>query len=157
MPIIRFLLSQLTSARLQSPHHLAFLNSDGCHSAYAMQHRRFNASTLLLRGLDFCYAYIDDVLIASHTPEEHKAHLHLVLQHFDQYGILINPAKCMFGVSELHFLGHYVTSSGVSPLLTQVKKIRDFPQPNTLRKLLVNFYHRFIPRCATIMTPLNVA
>ena len=114
----------------------------------------------VLRGLDFCYVYIDDVLIASHTPEEHKAHLRLVLQRFDQYGILVNPAKCVFGVNELHFLGHHVTSSGVSPLPTQVQTIRDFPQPNTLRKLreflgLVNFYHRFIPRCATILTPLN--
>ena len=49
----------------------------------------------VLRGLEFCYAYIDDVLIASHTPEEHKAHLRLVLQRFEQYGILINPAKCV--------------------------------------------------------------
>ena len=52
----------------------------------------------VLRGLDFCYVYIDDVLIASHTPEEHKAHLRLVLQCFDQYSILVNPAKCVFGV-----------------------------------------------------------
>ena len=114
----------------------------------------------VLRGLDFCYVYIDDVLIASHTPEEHKAHLRLVLQRFDQYGILVNPTKCVCGVSELHFLGHHVKSSGISPLPTQVQTIRDFPQPNTLRKLreflgLVNFYHRFIPRCATILTPLN--
>ena len=111
----------------------------------------------VLRGLDFCYVYIDDLLIASHTPEEHKAHLRLVLQRFDQYGILLNPAKCVFGVTELHFLGHHVTSSGVSPLPTQVQTIRDFPQPNTLCKLqeflgLVNFYHCFIPRCATILT-----
>ena len=114
----------------------------------------------VLRGLDFCYVYIDDVLIASHTPEEHNVHLRLVLQRFQQYGILINPAKCVFGTSELHFLGHHVTSSGVSPLPQQVQTIRDFPQPTTLRKLreflgLVNFYHRFIPRCATILTPLN--
>ena len=33
----------------------------------------------VLRGLDFCYIYIDDVSIASNTPEEHKVHLRLVL------------------------------------------------------------------------------
>ena len=114
----------------------------------------------VLRGLDFCYVYIDDVLIASNTPEEHKVHLRLVLQRFEQYGILINPAKCVFGASELHFLGHHVTPTGVTPLPQQLQTIRDFPKPTTLRKLrkflgLVNFYHRFIPRCATIMTPLN--
>ena len=73
-------------------------------------------------------------------------------------GEVIFPLQMTF--NELHFLGHHVTSSGVSPLPSQVQTIRDFPQPNTLRKLweflgLVNFYHRFIPRCATILTPLN--
>ena len=58
----------------------------------------------MLCGLNFYYVYIDDVLIASHNAEEHKVHLRLVLQHFKQYGILINPAKCVFGASKLHFL-----------------------------------------------------
>ena len=114
----------------------------------------------VLRGLDFCYVYIDDVLIASRTAEEHKVHLHLVLQRFVLYGILINPAKCVLGVTELRFLGHHVNKEGVSPLSDQVKVIRDFRQPTTLRQLreflgLVNFYHRFIPQCADILTPLN--
>ena len=114
----------------------------------------------VLRGMEFCYVYIDDVLIASSTPQEHKEHLRKVLQRFEQYGIIINPAKCLLGVTELNFLGHHVTQDGVSPLSEQVQVIRDFPQPKTLRKLreflgLVNFYHRFIPHCATILTPLN--
>ena len=37
----------------------------------------------VLRGLDFCYVYIDDVLITSHTPQEHKEHLRVVLQRFE--------------------------------------------------------------------------
>ena len=114
----------------------------------------------VLRGLDFCYVYIDDVLIASRTTEEHKVHIRLVLQRFVQYGILINPVKCALGVTELRFLGHHVNKDGVSPFPDQVQVIQNFPQPTTLRKLreflgLVNFYHRFIPRCADILTPLN--
>ena len=114
----------------------------------------------VLRGLEFCYVYIDDVLIASRTPQEHKVHLRLVLQRFVQYGILINPMKCLLGVNELQFLGHQVNKDGIAPLTSQVKVIQDFPQPPTLRKLreflgLVNFYHRFIPRCASILAPLN--
>jgi len=114
----------------------------------------------VLRGLECCYVYIDDVLIASSTPQEHKEHLHQVLQRFEKYGIIINPAKCMLGANELHFLGHHVTQHGVSPLPDQVQVIQHFPQPTTLCQLreflgLVNFYHRFIPRCADILTPLN--
>ena len=91
----------------------------------------------VIRGLDFCYVYIDDMLIASHTPDKHnKVHLRLVLQHFDQYGILINPAKCVFGVNELHFLGYHVTSAGVSPLPQQVQSIRDFPHASQTARIL---------------------
>ena len=114
----------------------------------------------VLRGLDFCYTYIDDVLIASETPADHKVHLRLVFERFVSYGILINPAKCVLGVNQLRFLGHHVNNKGVTPLPEQVQVIRDFPQPTSLRQLreflgLINFYHRFIPRCADVLTPLN--
>ena len=112
----------------------------------------------VLRGHDFCHVYIDDVLIASRTTEEHKVHIHLVLQCFVQYGILINPVKCVLGVSELRFLGHHVNKAGVSPVADQVQVIMDFPQPTTLCKLreflgLVNFYHRFLPDVPTFSCP----
>ena len=64
------------------------------------------------------------------------------------------------GVTELDFLGHRVSAHGIRPLEEKVTSIRDFPQPNTLRKLreflgLINFHHRFIPNCAAIFSPLN--
>ena len=114
----------------------------------------------VLHGLRFCYTYIDDVLIASNSREEHKQHLQEVLARLQQYGIVVNPGKCVFGKSSLTFLGHSVDQSGVRPLENKVQVIRDFPQPSTQTKLrqflgLVNFYHRFVPNCATILKPLN--
>ena len=46
------------------------------------------------------------------------------------------------------------------PLEEKVQAIVDFPQPTSLRKHweflgLINFYHRFIPKCADILQPLN--
>lgn len=114
----------------------------------------------VLRGLHFSYAYVDDILIASSNPDEHKQHLRLVLERLSEHGILINPAKCVFGAEQLEFLGHHVDSQGIRPLEEKVQVIRHFPQPTTQRKLreflgLVNFYHRFIPSCADILQPLN--
>ena len=126
-----------------------------------MQLKHFNNLwTKCYVGWIFCYVYIDDVLIASHTPQEHKEHLRLVLQRFELYGIIINPHRCVLGIQELQFLGHRVNHLGVSPLPEQVQVIRNFPQPCTLRQLrtflgLVNFYHRFIPKYAAILMPLN--
>ena len=114
----------------------------------------------VLRGLHFTYAYIDDVLIASSTVEEHQQHLRMVLERFQHHGIVINLAKCDIAVPQLHFLGHLVSSDGICPLPQKVQTLLDFPRPNTRRKLreflgLINFYHRFIPRCAKIVYPLN--
>ena len=114
----------------------------------------------VLQGLNFAYAYIDNVLIASNSPQEHQQHLRLIFERFQKYNIVINPAKCEFGVSKLQFLGHLVTPDGVSPLPDRVRVIQEFPVPNSLKKLreflgIVNFYHRFLPRCANILRPLN--
>ena len=114
----------------------------------------------VLRGLQFCYAYVDDILIASSNPDEHKQHLRLVLERLSEYGILVNPAKCVFGAAQLEFLGHHVDSQGIRPLEQKVRVIREFPQPTTQRKLreflgLINFYHRFIPGGADILQPLH--
>ena len=114
----------------------------------------------VLRGLHFTYAYIDDVLIASNTPDEHAQHLRAVFDRFKQYGVIINPLKCEFGVNSLQFLGHQVDSNGIQPLETKVITIQEFPQPESRKQLreflgLVNFYHRFVKNCADIIKPLN--
>ena len=89
----------------------------------------------VLQGLEHCYAYIDDLLIASPTPEDHKQHLRSVLERLSNHGILINPAKCVWGATELQFLGHLVDSQGIRQLEEKVQAIVDFPQPTSLCKL----------------------
>ena len=112
------------------------------------------------RGLNFVYVYIDDILIASANAVEHEIHLRLLFERFRQYGVIISPAKCAFGVASLEFLGHLVTPHGIQPLESKVRAIRDFPLPTSLTKLreflgLVNFYRRFIPKCSHIIQPLT--
>ena len=62
----------------------------------------------VLRGLHCTYAYVDDVLIASATPEKHLE-------------LIINPQKCIFGADSLDFLGHHIDHRGISPLRTRSK------------------------------------
>ena len=87
------------------------------------------------QGLECCYAYIDDFLIASPTPQKHKQHLRSVLERLSNHSILINPAKCVCGATELQFLGHLVDSQGIRPLEEKMQAIVDFPQPTSLCKL----------------------
>lgn len=59
--------------------------------------------------LPLVYAYIDDPLVASHTSQEYEHHLRLLFRRLVDYELLINVKKCVFGVSELVFLGHVIT------------------------------------------------
>lgn len=114
----------------------------------------------VLRGFPFVVAYIDDLLVASSSPDEHYMHLEQLFQRLDQYGIVINADKSVLGVNSLEFLGHQISPQGVTPLPTKVEAIQKFPPPTTLRKIreflgLVNFYRRFIPNSADIVQPLT--
>ena len=111
-------------------------------------------------GLSFTYAYIDDLLVASSSANECKHHLHAVFHCLDEYGIVINPLKCMFGVKQLMFLRHHISNSGIWPLKAKVQAVRDFLWPNMQHKLreflgLINFYHWFLNHRAAILKPLN--
>ena len=114
----------------------------------------------VFRGLDFVFGYIDDVLVASSSPEEHLRHLRLVFERLDEHGLTINPDKCEFGRPEITFLGHHISASGIQPLPERVQAVRDFPQPKTVSDLsrylgLIHYHHRFIPKCADQLHPLH--
>lgn len=112
------------------------------------------------RDLSFLFKFLDDFLIASENEDQHEAHLREVFRRLDMYGIAVNPAKCIFGVSELDFLGYHLTTTGITPLDYKVKSILQFPPPKDVRQLrrfmgMVNFYRPCLPKAATIQQPLN--
>lgn len=114
----------------------------------------------VLRGLDFCYAYLDDILVSSSSSHQHQDHLKQLFKRLSDYGVLINTNKCVFGQPEVQFLGYKVSAAGVKPLESKVQAIKDFPTPRTVKELrrflgMLNFYHRFVPAAASIQAPLN--
>jgi cleavage and polyadenylation specificity factor subunit 1 len=114
----------------------------------------------VLQGLNFCFPYLDDILVASNSPQEHENHLKQVLRQLDKYGLTVNASKCIFSVPEVQFLGHLVTQHGCKPLPEKVKGISEFPKPETVKQLrrflgAINFYRRFLPNMAAIQIPLN--
>ena len=107
----------------------------------------------VFRGLDFCYVYTDDLLVASKSPEEHLLHLRQVFERLRQYSLTINVAKSSFGEIELTFLGHKITAKGVLPLPKKVSAIKQFPvlasvplslltEEHSLNPVLFNLFSR---------------
>ncbi|GFQ72891.1 gag-pol polyprotein [Trichonephila clavata] len=85
----------------------------------------------ILGDLPFCYAYLNDILIASESKEEHKTHVHAVFRKLNGYGLTVNVSKYVFGVPKILFLGHLVTKDGSKPLPDKIDPIFDYPQTKT--------------------------
>ncbi len=70
----------------------------------------------VMRGLDFVFVYIDDVLIASANESEHLGHQEAVFQRLADNGLAVNPDKCHFGQPSVEYLGHVINAEGCRPL-----------------------------------------
>ncbi|GFV80000.1 hypothetical protein TNCV_1182881 [Trichonephila clavipes] len=51
----------------------------------------------VLRGLPFCFVYLDDILCYSENAEEHRSHLRTIFQRLSSYDLKLNISKCVFG------------------------------------------------------------
>jgi cytoskeleton-associated protein 5 len=89
----------------------------------------------ILRGLDFCFAYLDDILVFCRSLEEHEQHLSGLFNQLQRYGIIINPAKCVFRAPEVTFLCYKVSAEGSQPLEERVTHLQDCTPPKTASQL----------------------
>jgi len=81
----------------------------------------------VLKGIigDFCFAYVDDIIVYSKTLDEHFKHLEEVFKRLEAAGLTINAEKCQFCLKEVSFLGHLVTQKGIKMQPEKVRAIVD--------------------------------
>eukprot|EP00102_Acyrthosiphon_pisum_P020681 XP_016657891.1 PREDICTED: RNA-directed DNA polymerase homolog [Acyrthosiphon pisum] len=103
-----------------------------------------------LRGLNFSFAYIDDVLIASRNHEQHEQHVRTVLGRCQDYGIAINPVKC-FRRRLSNFLGPQhqqicmppdIGTHHGNPRMATTDDEKKFAEISGLRKFLPTLYSK---------------
>ena len=103
--------------------------------------------------------YLDDIIVYSSTFEEHLERLQLVFRRLQQHGLKLKPSKCHFLQHEVTYLGHKVSAKGVVTDPEKITKVKDWPRPSNPREVLqflgfAGYYRRFIPKYATIASPL---
>jgi hypothetical protein len=118
----------------------------------AQKFRRFIDK--VLHKLDFCYAYVNEVLIASNTEDKHEEHLRIPFQCFNYYGVLLNLVNSVFGAVEVTSFGYKISADRTRPLKDQVATVNSFQQPVMVKELrwflgILKFYWRFLPDIAT--------
>jgi len=131
----------------------------GLHSAPATFQRLLD--TILGPELEpHVFAYLDDIIIASPTFEDHLRHLREVFRRLKDAHLRLNPEKCRFCVPELKYLGHIVNRQGVRTDPEKIKAIGQWPTPSTVRQIrqfvgLASWYRRFIPDFSATAAPLT--
>lgn len=93
--------------------------------------------------------YLDDILVATETLEEHYEILGRVIQRIGEAGLRLNPEKCKFLRKEVKFLGHILNKNGIRTDPSKVEAIRTFTRPKCIKNLrsflgICNYYRRFI-------------
>ena len=71
----------------------------------------------------FVVVFVDDILIYSKSEKEHEGHLRIVLLTLRDHQLYAKFSKCEFWLTEVRFLGHVVSASGVSVDLKNVKAV----------------------------------
>ncbi|GFV82683.1 hypothetical protein TNCV_1619121 [Trichonephila clavipes] len=116
--------------------------------------------TEVMYGLDFVFPYLDDVLVASSTEEEHSEQLKMVFERFQEYGLRINVSKSVMGADQVEYLGFLITAEGSRPLPEKVQAILNYKLPETIHDLrtflgMINFYRRYLKDAAKTQAPLH--
>ena len=105
-------------------------------------------------------AYIDDIVIATETVEDHMARLREIFECLRNAGFKMRVAKCDFMKSEIKYLGRVVSAEGVKSDPKAVAKLRDWKIPRNKREMqsflgFANYYRDFIPWHAKLVVPLH--
>ena len=110
---------------------------------------------------EFAFAYIDDLLIASDSWEEHIDHVRRVLKCLSGVNLRIHPDKSVFGTNIIEYLGHNVVGQhGIAMNEAKIEAIQALPVPKCvadLRSILgfLAYYRHFIPGFSTLSAPLT--
>ena len=92
----------------------------------------------LVRDIDGCEGYIDDVVIFSDNCSDHIRQIEHFFQIMREAKLTINLMKSEFGKATVKYLGHIVGQGQVRPLDAKIQTIAKFPIP-TSRKELAKF------------------
>uniref|UniRef100_A0A3Q1C3U8 Gypsy retrotransposon integrase-like protein 1 n=1 Tax=Amphiprion ocellaris TaxID=80972 RepID=A0A3Q1C3U8_AMPOC len=116
----------------------------------------------VLAGLIYktCAVYLDDIVVASPTFEQHLVDLEEVLERLQTAGLSLKLKKCQFCLKDFTFLGYRITSSGISPDPDKVKAVKEFNVPTSVKNVrqflgLTGYYRRFIQDYARHAEPLH--
>ena len=145
----------------------AFVTPSGLYQYKVMPFGMKNASATfqrmvnkLVRDIDGCEGYIDDVVIFSDNWSDHIRQIERFFQIMREAKLTINLMKSEFGKATVKYLGHIVGQGQVRPLDAKIQTIAKFPIPTSRKELarflgMAGYYRNFCLNFSDIAAPLT--
>ena len=80
-------------------------------------------------------AYIDDIVVKSRTRDSLVDDLKETFDNLRKYHMMLNPKKCMFGVSSSKLLEFLVSSRGIKANPSKIEALDQMRSPRTLKEV----------------------
>ena len=114
----------------EDKHKTAFWGSNQRWQWVVMPFGHKNAGSTFQRAMDDALegqtnstCYIDDMLVFNKSFKEHLQHLSQVFNVISKVGVKSYPSNCIFGASEVPYLGHMLSGNGINPQSAKVAAI----------------------------------
>ena len=113
----------------------------------------------VIRGAKGAVNFRDDIVVTGKDDLEHLANLEEVLSRLEEAGLKLNIDKCEFFKDEIRYLGHIINKDGLFKDPEKVAAMLEAKVPANTSEVksftgMVNYYGRFIPKLADMMSPL---
>ena len=97
----------------------------------------------------FVLVFFDDILVYSQSMDAHVSHLRTVLEVLMSNQLYAKQSKCVFGCTEVEYLGHFISRKGVRADSKKISSMVQWPIPNSVKALrgflgLTRYYRKFI-------------
>lgn len=85
----------------------------------------------ILSGLSWkmCMVYLDDIIVFSKSFREQLDNLRQVFQRLRVSKLKLSPKKCVLFQKQVSFLGHIISSKGISADPDKISDIKEWPVP----------------------------
>jgi hypothetical protein len=81
------------------------------------------------------HAYMDDIVVMSKKQDDLIVDLQETFNNLRKYNMMLNPTKCIFGVSAGQLLGFVVSHRGIQVNQKKIQAILDISWPNDLKDI----------------------
>ena len=97
----------------------------------------------------FMVVFIDGILIYSKSEEDHAENLRIVLFMLKEKQLYAKLSKCEFWLKEVSFLGHVISSGGISVDPVKIEAVSQWEAPKSVSEIrnflgLAGYYRKFI-------------